>query len=60
MTGLVTLAICLNLFLLASFDDPFSGDVTVSSMPFEINLQSFRLVKELRTDLPPPDKPALK
>lgn len=60
MTGLVTLAICLNLFLLASFDDPFSGDVTVSSMPFEINLQSFRLVKELRNDLPPPDKPALK
>jgi hypothetical protein len=44
MTGLVTLAICLNLFLLASFDDPFSGDVMVTPMPFEMNTQSFGLV----------------
>jgi hypothetical protein len=52
MTGLVTLAICLNLFLLASFDDPFSGDVAVSSMPFEINIQAFRLASTVKRDHP--------
>jgi hypothetical protein len=34
MTSLVSLAICLNLFLLASFDDPFSGDVMVHPTAF--------------------------
>jgi hypothetical protein len=52
MTGLVTLAICLNLFLLASFDDPFSGDVAVSSMPFEINIQAFRLANTVKQQAP--------
>ena len=56
MTGLVTLAICLNLFLLASFDDPFSGDVAVSSIPFEINLQAFRLAKTVNKNPVPTAK----
>jgi len=44
MTSLVTVAICLNLFLLASYDDPFSGDVMVKSTPFEYDRKSFRLI----------------
>ncbi|HEY9757835.1 MAG TPA: bestrophin family ion channel [Oculatellaceae cyanobacterium] len=45
MTSLVTLAICLNLFLLASFDDPFSGDVRVTPLPFEMNESAFGMVE---------------
>ena len=48
MTALVTLAICLNLFLLASFDDPFSGDVMVTSAPFQINSDSFAKVRTVQ------------
>jgi hypothetical protein len=45
MTSLVTLAICLNLFLLASFDDPFSGDVRVLPLPFQMNENAFSMVQ---------------
>jgi hypothetical protein len=42
MTAMVALVICLNVFLLAAYDDPFSGDVMVAPIPFEIVLGSFR------------------
>ncbi|HEY9684894.1 MAG TPA: bestrophin family ion channel [Oculatellaceae cyanobacterium] len=45
MTSLVTLAICLNLFLLASFDYPFSGDVRVTPLPFEMNESAFNMME---------------
>jgi hypothetical protein len=42
MTALVSVAICLNLFLLASFDDPFSGDVMVKPTAFVVDQESFK------------------
>ncbi len=60
MTSLVTLAICLNLFLLASFDDPFSGDVMVSSLPFEINSDSFHRVHSGSSITIPTPAPSLR
>jgi hypothetical protein len=34
--SLVTLVLCLNVFLLATFDVPFSGQVKVQPFPFEV------------------------
>jgi len=42
MTAIVTLVICLNIFLLASFDDPFGGDVMVHPTAFEADLMMFK------------------
>jgi hypothetical protein len=42
MVSLVSLVICLNIFLLISYDDPFSGDVKVSPTAFETDLQTFK------------------
>ncbi|MBI2809204.1 MAG: DUF4239 domain-containing protein [Candidatus Melainabacteria bacterium] len=42
MTGIVTLVICLNIFLLVSFDDPFGGDVMVHPSAFEADLIMFK------------------
>jgi len=42
MVSLVSLVICLNIFLLASYDDPFSGDVKVSPAAFETDLNTFK------------------
>ncbi|CAN5295512.1 hypothetical protein BH10CYA1_BH10CYA1_28790 [soil metagenome] len=42
MTGIVTMVICLNIFLLASFDDPFSGDVMIHPSAFEADLMMFK------------------
>lgn len=39
MVSIVSLVICLNIFLLASYDDPFSGDVMVSPTMFETQLK---------------------
>ena len=44
MTSLVCLAICLNLFLLATFDDPFSGDVMVGPTAFETIRSNFKAI----------------
>lgn len=41
MVGIVSLVICLNLFLLATYDDPFSGDVMVAPSAFETQLRLF-------------------
>jgi len=46
MVSIVSLVICLNIFLLASYDDPFSGDVKVSPSAFETDLRTFKLELE--------------
>lgn len=43
MVSIVSLVICLNIFLLATYDDPFSGDVTISPSAFETQLQLFEM-----------------
>jgi hypothetical protein len=42
MVSIVTVVICLNIFLLASYDDPFSGDVMVHPTAFEEDLRIFQ------------------
>lgn len=42
MTGLVATVMALNIFLLANYDYPFSGDVHVSSAAFELDLDLFK------------------
>jgi hypothetical protein len=44
MTSIVATVLSLNIFLLISFDDPFSGDVRLSSAPFEVDITIFRSV----------------
>jgi hypothetical protein len=41
MTSIVTVVLVLNIYLLAAFDSPFSGEVKVSSIPFEDNKALF-------------------
>jgi hypothetical protein len=48
MVSIVSLVICLNLFLLATYDDPFSGDVKVMPDAFETQLRLYRLDDELK------------
>ena len=43
MVSMVSLVICLNIFLLASYDDPFSGDVMVSPAAFITDLKTFKM-----------------
>lgn len=43
MVSMVSLVICLNLFLLASYDDPFNGDVQVTPSAFETQRNLFKL-----------------
>lgn len=43
MVAIVSLVICLNLFLLATYDDPFSGDVRVTPAAFETQLRLYRM-----------------
>lgn len=42
MVSIVSLVICLNIFLLACYDDPFSGDMTVSPGAFQMQLDLFK------------------
>ena len=42
MVAIVALVICLNLFLLANYDDPFSGDVQVTPSAFESQLRLYK------------------
>lgn len=46
MVAIVSLVICLNVFLLATFDDPFSGDVMVMPTAFETQVKLFRQEKD--------------
>lgn len=43
MVGIVSLVICLNLFLLLTYDDPFSGDVMVTPSAFKTQLELYKL-----------------
>lgn len=45
MVAMVALVICLNLFLLVTYDDPFSGDVVVTPSAFETQLKLYQLDK---------------
>lgn len=47
MVAIVSLVICLNLFLLATYDDPFAGDVRVTPAAFETQLRLYELDKSL-------------
>ncbi len=47
MVSMVSLVICLNLFLLASYDDPFNGDVKVTPAAFETQLNLFKLERDI-------------
>ena len=42
MTGLVATVMALNIFLLANYDYPFSGDVHVSPAAFELDREIFK------------------
>jgi len=44
MTSIVSLVICLNIFLLACYDDPFSGDVMVTPVAFEVDQKIFKII----------------
>lgn len=43
MVAMVSLVICLNLFLLLTYDDPFAGDVMVTPSAFQTQLQLYEL-----------------
>jgi hypothetical protein len=44
MESIVVTVLSLNIFLLSAFDDPFSGDVCLSSAPFEVNRIMFQSI----------------
>ncbi len=46
IVSMVSLVICLNLFLLATYDDPFNGDVKITPAAFETQLRLFKLEHE--------------
>ncbi len=46
--SLVTLILCLNLFLLASYDDPFSGYIALQPVSFEVTRDSIIKVRAHR------------
>jgi hypothetical protein len=35
MTSVITMIICLNIYMLAGYDAPFSGDIAISPVAFE-------------------------
>jgi len=43
MVAIVSLVICLNIFLLASYDDPFCGDVMVQPSAFQTEVELFKM-----------------
>lgn len=50
MVAIVSLVICLNLFLLAVYDDPFAGDVKVTPDAFETQIRLFKLEHQMALD----------
>jgi hypothetical protein len=42
MTALLTYVLCMNVYLLISFNDPFSGDVKIKPIAFAVNQTLFR------------------
>ena len=55
MVSMVSLVICLNLFLLATYDDPFNGDVKVSPSAFQTQLNLFKLEHDIEAHNKLPD-----
>ncbi len=53
MVAIVSLVICLNIFLLACYDDPFCGDVMISPTAFETQSRLFR--EEMKLSAPAPE-----
>ncbi len=47
MVAMVSLVICLNLFLLAVYDDPFAGDVKVTPEAFETQIRLFKMEHQM-------------
>lgn len=60
MTGLVSTVMALNIFILANYDYPFSGDIHVSPTALELNRQIFKSVyaEDLKAIRTPEIKPA--
>jgi hypothetical protein len=48
LTTGMAVVLCLNVFLLFSFEDPFSGDVMVTSAPFQVARTNLRAVLQKR------------
>jgi hypothetical protein len=42
MTSLLTYVLCMNIYLLISFNDPFVGDVQIKPVAFSVNQKMFR------------------
>lgn len=52
MVAIVSLVICLNIFLLACYDDPFSGDVMITPSAFETQLALFKMERDPDATVP--------
>lgn len=52
MTSIVTILICLNIYVLAGYDAPFSGDIALTTAPFEVvrDLMQKRMSREAVTN----------
>ncbi len=48
MTSIVTLVIGLNVYMLAGFDAPYSGDIHVTSAPFKTLREIFKLEQQVQ------------
>ncbi len=48
MTSIVTLVIGLNVYMLAGFDAPYSGDIHVTSAPFKTLREIFELEQQVQ------------
>lgn len=46
MTSIITIVMGLNVFMLASYDDPFSGDVMVSPDAFVVDQKTFKMATD--------------
>lgn len=49
MVSMVSLVICLNLFLLATYDDPFNGDIRVTPAAFQTQINLFKLERDIES-----------
>ena len=47
MVAIVSVVLCLNIFLLASYDDPFSGDICIHPTALQLDLDRFRAEQNL-------------
>jgi len=52
MVSIVSVVLCLNIFLLASYDDPFSGDICIHPTAFQLDLDRFRSEQKIGAKMP--------